>query len=184
MNPVDGQQTPATVEGGRMEEAGVAETAVALALTPAGVPPLRTHQARALTALDAVWDADRRRAWVVLPPGAGKTRVGLETIAAALGDGTATHVVVLAPNTAIQAQWVAAAAAHQFSAGTSRDLAATVTCLTYQALAVFDADDEVADDPDETPAPSTAPCSTGSTATAPSWSRTSAKCLRTAPRAG
>jgi superfamily II DNA or RNA helicase len=114
-------------------------------------PPLRTHQARALTALDAVWDADRRRAWVVLPPGAGKTRVGLETIAAALGGGTATHVVVLAPNTAIQAQWVAAAAAHQLPAGTSRDLAAAVTCLTYQSLAVFDADDEVADDPDETP---------------------------------
>lgn len=129
----------------------MAETAVALAPIPAGVPPLRTHQTRALTALDTVWDADRRRAWVVLPPGAGKTRVGLETIRAALGDGTATHVVVLVPNTAIQAQWVAAAAAHQLPAGTSRDLAATVTCLTYQSLAVFDADDEVADDPDETP---------------------------------
>lgn len=129
----------------------MAETAVALALAPAGVPPLRTHQARALTALDTVWDADRRRAWVVLPPGAGKTRVGLETITAALKAGTATHVVVLAPNTAIQAQWVAAAAAHRLAAGTSRDLAATVTCLTYQSLAVFDADAEVADDPDETP---------------------------------
>jgi superfamily II DNA or RNA helicase len=77
--------------------------------------------------------------------------VGLETIAAALGDGTATHVVVLAPNTAIQAQWVDAAAAHQLPAGTSRDLAATVTCLTYQSLAVFDADGEVADDPDDMP---------------------------------
>lgn len=113
--------------------------------TPA--PPLRTHQARALDALDTAWAAGRRRAWVVLPPGAGKTRVGLETILDALRQGSHTRAVVLSPNTAIQGQWVAAASAHGLDVGTTRDLASTVTCLTYQSLAVFDADAEVDDDP-------------------------------------
>ncbi|WP_460870277.1 DEAD/DEAH box helicase family protein [Nocardioides pakistanensis] len=118
---------------------------------PAVAPPLRTHQRLALEALDRAWGKGRRRAWVVLPPGAGKTRVGLDTIADALADGDADRAVVLAPNTAIQAQWVAAATTHGLDAGTDRDLAAQVTCLTYQALAVFDADAEVDDDPEQTP---------------------------------
>ncbi|MFC6286374.1 DEAD/DEAH box helicase family protein [Nocardioides sp. GCM10027113] len=121
---------------------------------PPEPPPLRTHQALALDALARAWDAGRRRAWVVLPPGAGKTRVGLETIGAALADGpdrVAARAVVLAPNTAIQAQWVAQALAHGLDAGTERDLSAAVTCLTYQSLAVFDPDAEVADDPEDEP---------------------------------
>ncbi|WP_224766069.1 DEAD/DEAH box helicase [Nocardioides campestrisoli] len=112
-------------------------------------PPLRTHQARALDALAQSRQEGRRRAWVVLPPGAGKTRVGLETVAEAYAEGSITHAVVLSPNTAIQAQWVRGAREHGLSASTSRDLDAQVACLTYQALAVFDADAEVADDPDE-----------------------------------
>ncbi len=113
------------------------------------LPPLRTHQAEALDALDACWAEERRRAWVVLPPGAGKTRVGLETVARMLGDGAA-RAVVLSPNTAIQAQWVAAARDHGLVAGVDRDLTFPVTCLTYQSVAVFDADAEVDDDPDAT----------------------------------
>ena len=41
---------------------------------------LRVHQQEALAALAGAWAAGRRRAWVALPPGAGKTLVGLETI--------------------------------------------------------------------------------------------------------
>lgn len=85
-----------------------------------------------------------RRAWVVLPPGAGKTVVGLEA-ARRLGH----PVVAFGPNTAIQAQWASTWA--EFSpatapAGTDRSLAAPVTALTYQSLATFDADDEVDED--------------------------------------
>ena len=111
-------------------------------------PPLRTHQARALAALERGRGAGRRRSWVVLPPGAGKTRVGVETISSALAEGRASHAVVLVPNTAIQAQWVATLAAHDLAADTDRDLDTEVSCLTYQAVAVFDADAEVGDDPD------------------------------------
>ncbi|WP_220090373.1 DEAD/DEAH box helicase family protein [Streptomyces sp. Amel2xB2] len=109
------------------------------------------------------------RAWVVLPPGAGKTLTGLEA-ARRLG----APVVVLTPNTAIQGQWVrewesfephpevtdAADAANAASgtsagaevgadtapsvpAGTGRSLDSPVTVLTYQALASFDPDAEV-----------------------------------------
>ncbi len=116
------------------------------------LPPLRTHQAEALERLDAAWSEGRRRAWVVLPPGAGKTRVGLETVARLLGEG-AGRAVVLSPNTAIQSQWVAAARDHGLVAGLDRDLTFPVTCLTYQSVAVFDADAEVDDDPGATPEP-------------------------------
>ncbi|WP_374754090.1 DEAD/DEAH box helicase family protein, partial [Streptomyces sp. SM12] len=85
-----------------------------------------------------------RRAWVVLPPGLGKTLTGLEA-ARRLG----RPVVVLGPNTAIQGQWIREWAAFRPSpppAGTGRDLAAPVTVLTYQALASFDPDAEVDED--------------------------------------
>ncbi len=118
------------------------------------LPPLRLHQRRALDALESVWAARGHLAWVVLPPGAGKTRVGTETIARRLRAGTITKAVVLSPNTAIQAQWGAALAGQGLDVGEDRDLATTVTTLTYQSLAVFDADEEVDDDPaapDEAP---------------------------------
>ncbi|WP_337191440.1 DEAD/DEAH box helicase family protein [Nocardioides flavescens] len=105
-------------------------------------PPLRRHQREALDALAQAWGSGRRRAWVALPPGAGKTRVGLETVAARLADDPATRAVVLGPNTAIQGQWVAQARAAGLDVGTDRALEHPVTALTYQAVATFDPDVE------------------------------------------
>lgn len=112
---------------------------------------LRTHQQRALAGLDAAWAAGRQRCWVVLPPGAGKTLVGLETAQRLLGDGTAQRVAVLSPNTAIQGQWVRQADAIGLDASDDRTLATALTSLTYQSLAVFDADAEVSDEGTDAP---------------------------------
>jgi len=112
--------------------------------TPTGAQPalrLRRHQRLALDALDAAWAQGRDRAWVALPPGAGKTLVGLET-ARRLGGGV-RRTVVLSPNTAIQAQWVAQARRLGLEAGTDRSVSTALTSLTYQAVAVFDPDAEV-----------------------------------------
>ncbi|MCW2888693.1 MAG: box helicase, N-terminal [Streptosporangiaceae bacterium] len=98
---------------------------------------LRPYQLTALKALDDGWAAGRRRAWVVLPPGSGKTLVGLEA-ARRLGRRT----VVFVPNTAIQSQWAAHWKEYGGQAGITRDLRADVSVLTYQSLAVFDADAE------------------------------------------
>lgn len=111
------------------------------------VPPLRIHQREALEALTRAWDdADHPRAWVVLPPGAGKTRVGLEAVASELRAHPDTRAVVLAPNTAIQAQWIAEARTMGLEASDDKSLTSPLTCLTYQSLAVFDS--EAADDVD------------------------------------
>ncbi|WP_034263522.1 DEAD/DEAH box helicase family protein [Actinospica robiniae] len=106
----------------------------------------RAYQSETLAQVDAVFAAGRSRCWAVLPPGAGKTLVGLES-ARRLG----RRIVVLVPNTAIQGQWVRTwqrfAASDQDPAngtvpllevGTERDLRHPVTVLTYQSLAVFD----------------------------------------------
>lgn len=116
--------------------------------------PFRRHQREALEAL-AVSEADgRRRAWVVLPPGAGKTLVGLETIRREGARRDGVRALVLSPNTAIQGQWVRGweAFVHRpgtvgsgVPIGTDRELSAPVTSLTYQSLAVFDPEQE--DDP-------------------------------------
>ncbi|SCK23476.1 DNA or RNA helicases of superfamily II [Streptomyces sp. WMMB 322] len=119
------------------------------------------------------------RAWVVLPPGMGKTLTGLEA-ARRLG----APVVVLTPNTAIQGQWLreweafvpgsgsgcgdgdgdgapadtatgaespapTALTAPSVPAGTDRGLDCPVTVLTYQSLASFDPDAEVDEDGSE-----------------------------------
>lgn len=101
--------------------------------------PLRVHQAEALAALDDAWAAGQRRAWVVLPPGAGKTLVGCETIRR-----RGIRAVVLSPNSAIQGQWVRTwldladgSGANPVSVGTDRELRTDVVSLTYQSLAVF-----------------------------------------------
>lgn len=126
-------------------------SAPARAQPPGAVPPLRVHQREALERLAAAWEgAERPRAWVVLPPGAGKTRVGLEAVAAQLRAHPDTRAVVLAPNTAIQSQWIAEGLAMGLAADDDRDLASPLTCLTYQSLAVFDA--EAADDVDDSSA--------------------------------
>ena len=106
--------------------------------------PLRVHQRRALDAIEQAETSGARRSWVVLPPGAGKTLVGLET---ARRRGRTT--VVLGPNTAIQSQWVRGwdeLVGEGPSAGSTRDLDSTFTALTYQSLATFDPDDEVDED--------------------------------------
>lgn len=112
---------------------------------------LRRHQELALDALGRAWSEGRRRAWVELPPGAGKTLVGLETGSRWVADGVVDAVVVLSPNTAIQQQWVRQAREHGLDAAADRDLAATLTSLTYQSVAVFDPDAEVGDDAADQP---------------------------------
>ena len=105
----------------------------------------RRYQVAALDAFDHGLAGADRQFYLVLPPGSGKTTVGLE---AARRAGRRT--LVLVPNTAVQGQWAdtwdtrfpnpAAPAC-----GTDRDLAATLTVLTYQSLAVLDADTESAE---------------------------------------
>ncbi|HEX7491954.1 MAG TPA: DEAD/DEAH box helicase family protein [Candidatus Limnocylindrales bacterium] len=124
--------------------------------------PLRRYQALALDAFEARRAEKRERCYVVMPPGSGKTVVGLE-IARRLGRKT----IVFGPNTAIQSQWV-----RQWNdfappkpAGTETSLTADVTVLTYQALCTLDhgldelpgvdpdADDLDADEPDDVAEP-------------------------------
>ena len=78
-------------------------TGAAHAVLPAGLR-LRTHQQAALDALRAREVEGRRRSWVVLPPGAGKTLVGLVTAGEQLGVGAVSHVVVLCPNAEVIAE--------------------------------------------------------------------------------
>ena len=100
--------------------------------------PLRRYQQLALQEFDDGLARDDRRAYLVLPPGAGKTRVGLEAAAR-----TRRRTLVLTPNTAVQQQWLDQHAQYIDPAGAdpaaaSRDLTATVTVLTYQRLTVWD----------------------------------------------
>jgi superfamily II DNA or RNA helicase len=104
----------------------------------AHTPPLppRRHQAEALVAVDSTVAAGRTRAWVVLPPGAGKTYVGLEVIRR-----LDRPAVVFGPNTAIQGQWVSTWASYRPTPepmGTDRALGTRLSALTYQSLATFD----------------------------------------------
>lgn len=96
----------------------------------------------------------QERCWVVMPPGAGKTLVGLAHL-----HRFDSPAVVLCPNTAIQSQWVAAHRRYWGesgrSVGTERDLSCDVTVLTYQSIANFNSggredqdDDTDADDTD------------------------------------
>lgn len=105
---------------------------------------LRPYQEDVLRDLDQAFANGRRRAWVVLPPGAGKTLVGLE---AARRRGR--PVVVFGPNTAIQGQWIkewSDSFDGDARATASRDLRSHVAVLTYQSLANFDPDVEVDED--------------------------------------
>ena len=101
----------------------------------------RSYQNDALSEVASRWADGHRRTWIVLPPGAGKTLVGLEA-ARRLGRRT----VVLVPNIAIQGQWVTHWEAYDRpdggTAGTERTLEDDVNVLTYQSLAVFDPEAE------------------------------------------
>lgn len=105
---------------------------------PAGLT-WRAHQRAAFAAVQA--DQRRKRidgvplrSWVVMPPGAGKTYVGLG-LARLAREASGATVVVLVPTTAVQGQWVAAAADLGLEASTDRSFAAEVTVLTFQAVA-------------------------------------------------
>ncbi|MDT5126368.1 MAG: hypothetical protein QOH54_2012 [Mycobacterium sp.] len=100
----------------------------------------RVYQEQALDSFDVDVRAGDNRSYLVLPPGAGKTMIGLEA-ARRLGRRT----LVLVPNTAVQAQWAAAWDKHFPSedpsapaCGTERDLMSAMNVLTYQSLAVID----------------------------------------------
>ncbi len=105
----------------------------------------RRYQRGALEAVDGVRAAGECQAYVVMPPGSGKTVVGLEA-ARRIGRRT----LVLTPNTAVQGQWLrqwesfGGSARHPQPGSASRTLDAAVTVLTYQSLTVWDrtADDE------------------------------------------
>lgn len=78
-------------------------------------------------------DLSREATYLVVPPGGGKTLIGLEA-ARRIGRRT----LVLCPNTAIQAQWLAqwqaSFAADGVDATTSRAFPTPLTVLTYQAV--------------------------------------------------
>jgi superfamily II DNA or RNA helicase len=107
----------------------------------AGISPpasLWPHQDRALAAFDADRAASRRSTYLVVPPGGGKTLIGLECARRA---GRPT--LVLCPNTAIQAQWIGQwqqrfAPGQGARATASRELPTHLTVLTYQAIASLD----------------------------------------------
>ena len=128
------------------EPAGRALPARALTL----VTRPRRYQSLALDAYARARQGGRDRSYLVLPPGAGKTLVGLEVVRR-----ERRRALVLVPNTAVQAQWVAQWGQHvrtedgstPQAAGTDRSFAGGLTVLTYQALAVLGraADDDDAD---------------------------------------
>jgi superfamily II DNA or RNA helicase len=106
--------------------------------------PFRRYQALALEAFEKARAEGQRRAYLVLPPGAGKTALGLE-IARRLGNPT----LALGPNTAIQAQWLAQWQDFQPSlvpSGADQDLTTPLTALTYQAICNLDARNPLIDE--------------------------------------
>jgi superfamily II DNA or RNA helicase len=121
------------------------EGAASAPLAPGFEGRFRRYQTLALEAFEAARERGRDRCYVVMPPGSGKTLVGLE-IARRLG----RQAVVFGPNTAIQAQWVRewSRFAPPTPAGTSIRLARDLTALTYQSLCNMERPDldELTDD--------------------------------------
>ena len=114
-------------------------------VAPAGSPfagmalarPLWPHQEKALAAFEEGRNRHAAATYLVVPPGGGKTLIGLEAVRR-LG----RPAVVLCPNTAIQAQWAAqwqtAFTPPDVAATTSRELPTALTVLTYQAVCTLD----------------------------------------------
>jgi hypothetical protein len=97
---------------------------------------LRRYQSMAIDEFEKARACGRRRAYLVLPPGAGKTLVGLE-IARRLGN----RALALGPNTAIQEQWVKEWGQYVpalVEASDSPSLETPITALTYQAICNLD----------------------------------------------
>ena len=109
-------------------------------VAPAGSPfagmalarPLWPHQEKALAAFEEGRNRHAAATYLVVPPGGGKTLIGLEAVRR-LG----RLAVVLCPNTAIQAQWAAqwqaAFTPPDVAATTSRELPTALTVLTPPA---------------------------------------------------
>jgi superfamily II DNA or RNA helicase len=115
----------------------------------------RPYQQLALDAVERARAAGDRRHYLTLPPGAGKTLLGLE-IARRLGRQT----VILAPNTAIVGQWLDLWSRFEpptVEAADRTDLAAPVSVLTYQALCVLDREVPELDEADDGQAGDDAP---------------------------
>lgn len=95
--------------------------------------PLWPHQQRAITAFDADRAAGRTSTYLVIPPGGGKTLVGLE-----VARRLARPTLILCPNTAIQAQWIAqwhgSFTPAAIAATANRELPTPLTVLTYQTV--------------------------------------------------
>jgi len=90
----------------------------------------RRYQALVLDAFEDDRRNGRRSTYVVAPPGSGKTLLGMEMVRR-LG----TRALVLAPNTAVQQQWLRTAGEFGAAAGVAAaDPSAPVACLTYQSL--------------------------------------------------
>lgn len=106
--------------------------------------PLRRYQQLAVDAFERARADGQRRAYLVLPPGAGKTVLGLE-IARRLGNKT----LALCPNTAVQSQWLRQWQDFQpvlITAGHDTSLESPITALTYQAICDLDTDDATLDE--------------------------------------
>jgi hypothetical protein len=96
--------------------------------------PWRRYQDQVLQAFEGDRRNGRRRTYIVAPPGSGKTLLGMEMVRR-LG----ARALVLVPNTAVQGQWVRAAAEFGAAPGVAAaDPSAPVACLTYQALCQLD----------------------------------------------
>jgi superfamily II DNA or RNA helicase len=103
----------------------------------------RRYQRLALDAFERDRAAGRRRTHLVAPPGSGKTLLGVELVRR-LG----RRALVLAPNSAVQAQWLRSVRLFTPTAADAGRIAgahaaAPLACLTYQALCQLD-DPEIA----------------------------------------
>jgi superfamily II DNA or RNA helicase len=128
---------PSTPAGGAASARAIAGPIAGFAQT-AFPGSFRRYQELALEAFERARVAGDRRHYLTLPPGAGKTLIGLE-IVRRLGRPT----VVLAPNTAIVGQWLDLWSRFEpptVEAADRTDLATPVSVLTYQALCVLDRD--------------------------------------------
>lgn len=98
--------------------------------------PFRRYQSLALEAFERARAQGQRCSYLVLPPGAGKTVLGLE-IARRLGN----RALVLCPNTAVQSQWLRQWLDFQpalVSFGHEVSLDSPLTAVTYQAVCNLD----------------------------------------------
>jgi superfamily II DNA or RNA helicase len=106
--------------------------------------PFRRYQSLALEAFDTRAPDHQHRCYLVLPPGAGKTAVGLEIIRRA-----GRPAVVFCPNTAVQQQWYREWQQFQpadVSATTDPNGDAPISFLTYQSLCNLNPEHEDLDD--------------------------------------